>query len=381
MTDIKKAAIAAHRKSRGKLATHLKVSLKTIRDMSLYYTPGVAEPCKVIYKNPSEAFKLTSKWNTIAVVTDGSAVLGLGNIGGLAGMPVMEGKCALFKTFADVDAFPICLKTQDVNEIVNTIKNISLSFGGINLEDIAAPRCFEIEERLKKELDIPVFHDDQHGTAVICLAGLINALKVVGKKASHVRIVVSGAGAAGISIAKLFLKYGFKDLILLDSKGAIFAGRADLNDYKKKIAKVTNLKHLSGGLTDVIKGADMFIGVSKPNILTTAMVKTMKKKSVIFAMSNPDPEILPKDAFKGGACIVATGRSDYPNQINNVLVFPGIFRGALDARIKNITDEMQISAAKAIAALVSKPTPKKIIPDVFDKRVAKAVASSIKRRI
>jgi malate dehydrogenase (oxaloacetate-decarboxylating) len=380
--DIKKEAVAAHRKARGKLATSLKVPLRTKMDMNLYYTPGVAEPCKLIFKNPTEAFALTSKWNTIAVVTDGSAVLGLGNIGALAGLPVMEGKCALFKAFAGVDAVPICLDTQDTDEIVRIVKAIAPSFGGINLEDISAPRCFEIEKRLIEELSIPVFHDDQHGTAIVCLAGLINALKVVGKKAFNVRVVISGAGAAGITITKLLLKYGFKDIILIDSKGIIYDGREDLNyknsnEEKKEIAKITNKLKIKGGLQDAVRNADIFIGVSKPRILTPSMVRTMAKDPIIFAMANPDPEIDPKEATKAGAKVVATGRSDYPNQINNVLVFPGIFRGALDARVSRITDEMKLAAAKAIAALVKNPKPNKIIPNVFDKRVVKAVAKSV----
>lgn len=381
MTDIKKAAVAAHKKSRGKLSTGLKVPIKTQEDMNLYYTPGVAEPCRVIEKDPEAAYELTSKWNTIAVVTDGSAVLGLGNIGALAGLPVMEGKCALFKTFADVDAVPICLDTQDTDEIVAIVKAMSPSFGGINLEDISAPRCFEIEKRLIEELSIPVFHDDQHGTAVVVLAGLINALKVVGKEVGAVRIVMSGAGAAGMAIAKLLLKYGFKDLILLDSKGALYKGRDGLNESKSEIAEVTNLDGATEGLADVIEGADVFIGVSKPGILSREMVSSMASGAIVFAMSNPDPEILPSEATAGGAAVIATGRSDYPNQINNVLVFPGIFRGALDARAKKITEEMKLAAAEALAGLVGAGElgAEKIIPGVFDKGVAEAVAGAVKK--
>ncbi|NIA02035.1 MAG: NAD-dependent malic enzyme, partial [Nitrospirae bacterium] len=315
----------------------------------------------------------------IAVVTDGSAVLGLGNIGAVAGLPVMEGKCALFKEFGGVDAFPICLDTQDVDEIVSIVLAISGSFGGINLEDISAPRCFEIEERLIRELDIPVFHDDQHGTAIVCLAGLINALKVVGKTAGKVKVVISGAGAAGTAIAKLILKYGFKDICLVDSKGTIYAGRPGLNRYKKEIAKVTNKKKVKGGLDVALDGADIFIGVSRPNIATRAMIRSMADDPIVFAMSNPDPEISVKDAKAGGAVVIATGRSDYPNQINNVLVFPGIFKGALAVRAKKITDKMKLSAAKTLAGLVKKPTANHIIPGVFDKGVADVIAKAVKK--
>ncbi len=387
MKNLKIAALLAHKKARGKLETGLKVSVSTPEGMRLFYTPGVAEPCLVIARDPAAAYEYTSKWNTVAVVTDGSAVLGLGNIGATASLPVMEGKCALFKAFGGVDAVPICLDTQNVDEIVAIVKAIAPSFGGINLEDISAPRCFEIEKRLISRLDIPVFHDDQHGTAVVCLAGMINALKVVGKKVSDVRIVISGAGAAGTAIAKLFLKYGFKDLILLDSKGIIYNGRKDLNDYKKALAKVTNRGELRGGLAEAVRGADAFIGVSKPGILTRKMVSTMAPDSIVFAMANPDPEILPSEAIAGGAKVVATGRSDFPNQINNVLVFPGIFRGALDARVQSvrgarivrINDEMKLAAAKALAGLVKKPSARKIIPGVFDKNVAQIIAKAVKK--
>lgn len=393
MRNLKKDALLAHKKAGGKLETGLKVSVDTPTGMRLFYTPGVAEPCLVIARNPEAAYEYTSKWNTVAVVTDGSAVLGLGNIGATASLPVMEGKCALFKAFGGVDAVPICLDTQNVDEIVAIVKAIAPSFGGINLEDISAPRCFEIEERLIGELDIPVFHDDQHGTAVVCLAGMINALKVVGKKVSDVRIVISGAGAAGTAIAKLFLKYGFKDLILLDSKGIIYKGRENLNDYKKALARMTNRIGLRGGLAEAVEKADAFIGVSKPGILTRKMVSTMAKDAIIFAMSNPNPEISPLDAIAGGAKVVATGRSDFPNQINNVLVFPGIFRGALDARAQSargmrsvrgmrgarITDEMKLAAAMALAGLVKKPSARKIIPGVFDKNVAQIIAKAVKK--
>lgn len=379
MKDLKRASLSAHKKFQGKLETVSKVPLSTKLDMSLYYTPGVAEPCKEIFKDPKKVYDYTWKGNTIAVITDGSAVLGLGNIGPAAALPVMEGKCVLFKKFGGINAIPICLGTQDTDEIVNIIKNLAPGLGGINLEDISAPRCFEIEERLKKMLDIPVFHDDQHGTAIVCLAGLINALKVTKKNIAKVKIVVSGAGAAGMAITKLLMKYGFKNFILQDSKGIIYKGRADLDDSKKAIAEVTNKEKRKGGLVEALVGADIFIGVSKPNLATAAMVKTMAKDPIIFAMSNPDPEIMPEEARKGGARVIATGRSDYPNQINNVLVFPGIFKGALEARSNKITDEMKIAAAVSIAKLVKKPDPEHIIPGVFDKNIAKVVASAVKK--
>lgn len=379
MKNLRREALDAHKKYKGKLSVVSKVPLKSRRGMNLFYTPGVAEPCKEIVKRPDDAFKYTSRGNTIAVVTDGSAVLGLGNIGAVAGLPVMEGKCALFKEFGGVDAFPICLDTQDVDEIVSVVRAISGSFGGINLEDISAPRCFEIEEKLIRALDIPVFHDDQHGTAIVCLAGLINALKVVGKTAGRAKVVISGAGAAGIAIAKLMLKYGFKDICLVDSKGAIYGGRDGLNKYKKEIAKVTNKKKLKGKLKDVLKDADVFIGVSRPNIVTREMIRSMADGAIVFAMSNPDPEISVKDAKAGGAAVIATGRSDYPNQINNVLVFPGIFKGAFKVRAKKITDKMKLSAAKALAGLVKKPTSDRIIPGVFDKGVSDVIAKAVSK--
>ncbi|MBD3361140.1 NAD-dependent malic enzyme [Candidatus Peregrinibacteria bacterium] len=378
MRDFKKKVLEAHKKYKGKLEVISKVPLNTKQDMSFYYTPGVAEPCIKIAKNQDLAYQYTSKGHTIAVVTDGSAVLGLGNIGALAGLPVMEGKCVLFKKFGGVDAVPICINTQNVDEFVDCVKKMASSFGGINLEDISAPRCFEIEEKLIRNLDIPVFHDDQHGTAIVCLAGLINALKVVGKNKKNVKVVISGAGAAGIAISKLLLKYGFRNIILQDSRGLIYEGRGNLNEYKKKIAKVTNRKKIHGHLEDVIEGTDIFIGVSKPNILKKRMVKRMSKNPIIFAMSNPDPEIHPKDAKSAGAKIIATGRSDYPNQINNVLVFPGIFKGALEARFDHITDKMKISSAEALARLVKKPSANKIIPGVFEKGVSVAVANAVK---
>lgn len=378
MKNLKKVALAAHKKHKGKLEVVSKVPLRSREDMSIFYTPGVAEPCKEIYRNADLAYDYTSKGHTIAVVTDGSSVLGLGNIGALAGLPVIEGKCALFKAFGGVDAVPICLKTQDVDEIVDAVKKIAPSFGGINLEDISAPACFEIESKLIRSLNIPVFHDDQHGTAIVCLAGLINALKIVGKKVAEVRVVISGAGAAGIAITKLLLKYGFKNITLQDSKGLIYEGRAYLNGYKQKIAKVTNKEKLKGGLEDAMRGADIFIGVSRPNIVSKKMVRSMAKNAIVFAMSNPDPEIHPKEAKEAGARVVATGRSDYPNQINNVLVFPGIFKGALEARAKRITPYMKLVAAEALAGLVKNPTPDKVIPGVFDKGVADAVAKAVK---
>lgn len=379
MKDLKKAALAAHKKYKGKLDVTPKVPLSTIKDMSLFYTPGVAEPCKEIAENLEKAYDYTWKGNTVAVITDGTAVLGLGDIGALAGLPVMEGKCALFKEFGGVNAVPICLNTKDTEEIIAIVKAIAPTFGGINLEDISAPRCFEIEERLINELDIPVFHDDQHGTAIVCLAGLINALKVVGKKAATVKVVISGAGAAGIAITKLLMKYGFKNITLQDSTGLIYEGREGMSAEKIAMAKVTNRKKIKGGLAEGLAGADIFIGVSKPNIVTREMVKSMSKGAIIFAMSNPDPEILPKEAFAGGAAVVATGRSDYPNQINNVLAFPGIFKGALEARARKITDKMKIAAAEALAALVKKPSAEQVIPGVFQKGVAEAVCKAVKK--
>jgi len=379
MKSIRTEALKAHKKYKGKLNIVSKVPLKSLKDMSLFYTPGVAEPCKEIQKDIECAYTYTSKGHTIAVVTDGSAVLGLGNIGALPGLPVMEGKAALFKEFGNVDAVPICLDTQDTEEIIETVKRIAPGFGGINLEDISAPRCFEVEERLIKELDIPVFHDDQHGTAIVCLAGLINALKVVGKVEKEVRVVISGAGAAGIAIAKLLMKYGFKNVILIDSKGTIYDGRQGLNDMKKQMAKITNKQKIKGGLDKALENADIFIGVSQPNVATKEMIQSMNEDAIVFAMSNPDPEISPKDAKAGGASVIATGRSDFPNQINNVLVFPGIFKGALEARAKTITEDMKLAAANALARLVKKPTAEKIIPGVFEEGVAEAVSKAVKK--
>jgi len=379
MKNLRDQALKAHIKYHGKLDIASKVPLNNKKDLSLFYTPGVAEPCKDIHKDPEFAYKYTGKGNTIAVVTDGSAVLGLGNIGALAGLPVMEGKAVLFKKFGGINAVPICLNTQDTEEIISIVKAIAPSFGGINLEDIAAPRCFEVEERLKKELDIPVFHDDQHGTAIVCLAGMINALKLVKKSAAKVKVVLCGAGAAGTAITKLMMRYGFKNFLLLDSQGLIYEGRSDLDDAKKEMAKITNKDRIKGGLAEALHGADIFIGVSKPNLVTKEMVKTMNKNPIIFAMSNPDPEIRPEEAKKGGAYIIATGRSDHPNQVNNALVFPGIFKGALEARAKKITDDMKIAAAVGLAKMVKKPSVDKIIPGIFEKGVANAIASAVKK--
>ncbi len=379
--DYYKKSLKLHEKHRGKIETRSKVPVRTKNDLSLAYTPGVAEPCRQIYRNPKDIYKYTNKGNMVAVVTDGSAVLGLGNIGAKAGMPVMEGKCILFKEFAGVDAFPICLDTQNTDEIIETVKRIAPGFGGINLEDISAPRCFEIEKRLIKELDIPVFHDDQHGTAVVVLAGLINALKVTKKKLGEVRIVISGVGAAGVAVTKLLVSYGAKPnkIYLCDSKGAIYRGRAHLNEVKKELAKITNTQCIKGGLEDIINGVDVFIGVSKPNLLTSKMIKSMAKKPIIFAMANPEPEIMPNIAKKAGVAIIATGRSDFPNQINNVLGFPGIFRGVLDAGIRIIDDKIKIAAAEAIAKCVVNPSSDVIIPSALDKKVAKKVALAIKK--
>lgn len=386
MTDFYKKSLALHKKLGGKIETKNKVDIKNFNDLSVCYTPGVGAVSKAIAADKKLVWDLTVRKNTVAVVSDGSAVLGLGNIGPEAAMPVMEGKAMLFKKFADVDAVPIVLATQDSEEIIKIVKAIAPSFGGINLEDISAPRCFGIEERLKKELDIPVMHDDQHGTAIVVLAALINALKVAKKDIAKVKIVISGAGAAGVAITKLLLNYGAKNIIVLDSAGTIYFNRPSLNKSKERLAGMTNLgckgiggmKCETGDLAGAIKNADVFIGVSAPNILTGEMVKSMADKSIIFAMSNPVPEIMPDVAKKAGAYIVATGRSDFPNQINNVLAFPGIFRGALDARVKTITDEMKLKAAINLAKIVKKPTPENIIPTAFNKAVVKAVVKAIK---
>ena len=373
-------SLELHEKCRGKLEVKSRVPVKTKEDLSLAYTPGVAAPCLEIQKDVEKSYVYTNRWNTCLVVTDGTAVLGLGDIGPEAGMPVMEGKCVLFKEFGNVDAFPLCVKSKDVDEIVNTIYLISGSCGGVNLEDISAPRCFEIEKKLKEKCDIPIFHDDQHGTAVITLAGLTNALRLVGKKKEEIKVVVNGAGAAAISITKLLIAAGIKDVTLCDRTGAIYEGREKgMNPIKEEMAKITNREKIHGSLADIVKGADVFIGVSAPGALTTEMVKTMAKDAIIFACANPTPEIYPDDAKAGGARVIATGRSDFPNQINNVLAFPGIFRGAFDVRAKDINDEMKMAAAEALANLISDDELSEdyIIPAAFDPRVGKAVAEAV----
>ena len=376
--DYAKESLRLHGEWKGKIEMVTRVPVKTKDDLSLAYTPGVAQPCLEIQKDINKSYELTRRWNMAAVITDGSAVLGLGDIGPEAGMPVMEGKCVLFKAFGDVDAFPLCVKTKDVDEFVETVYNLSGSFGGINLEDIAAPRCFEIERKLKEKCDIPIFHDDQHGTAVITLAGLTNALKVVGKKKEDVKVVTSGAGAAAIAITKLLLSAGFRDITMCDRKGAIYQGREGLNWIKTEMAEVTNLSRKAGTLADMLVGADVFIGVSAPNTVTTEMVKTMNKDAIIFACANPTPEIFPDAAKAGGARVISTGRSDYPNQINNVLAFPGIFRGAFDVRASDINEEMKVAAAEALAGLVGDELSEDyIIPAAFDPRVGPAVAKAV----
>lgn len=379
--DYNRLSLELHEQHRGKLEVITKVPVNTKEDLSLAYTPGVAEPCRRIAENKHDAYRYTMKGNTVAVVTDGTAVLGLGNIGPEAALPVMEGKSLLFKAFGGVDAFPICLDTQDTEEIIKTVKYLAPTFGGINLEDIAAPRCFEIERRLKAELDIPVFHDDQHGTAVVVCAGLINALKLIGKRFEDVRIVISGAGAAGISIARLLKLLNPKDIILLARRGALRPGEPWMNPEQARIAEETNIEQEGGSLEQVIRGKDIFLGVSAAGLLTEAMVSTMASDAIVFAMANPVPEIMPEDALKGGARIVATGRSDYPNQINNVLVFPGVFKGALMVEARDITQEMLIAAARAIASLCGedKLTEEYIIPSAFDPRVADTVAEQVAR--
>ena len=383
--DYAKESLKLHYELKGKLEITPRAKVDSKEALSLAYTPGVAEPCLVIQKDVEKSYELTRRWNTVAVVTDGTAVLGLGDIGPEAGMPVMEGKCVLFKAFGDVDAIPLCVRTKDVEEIVKTVSLLAGSFGGVNLEDISAPRCFEIEKRLKEVCDIPIFHDDQHGTAVVTLAGLINALKLTGKKIEEVKIVTSGAGAAGIAIIKLLLSMGAKHVIMTDREGAIYKGRENLNPIKMEMAEITNLSMEKGSLSDVIKNADVFIGVSAPGTLNKDMVKSMAEKPIIFACANPIPEIFPEDAKEAGAAVVSTGRSDFPNQINNVLCFPGIFRGALDVRAKDINDEMKVAAAYAIAELVSDQelNAEYILPAAFNERVkdavAKAVAEAAKR--
>lgn len=380
--DYAKESLRLHYEWRGKLEVTPRAAVDSKDALSLAYTPGVAQPCLEIQKDVNKSYELTRRWNTVAVVTDGTAVLGLGDIGPEAGMPVMEGKCVLFKAFGDVDAIPLCIRSKDVDEIVNTVALLAGSFGGVNLEDIAAPRCFEIEKKLKERCDIPIFHDDQHGTAVITLAGLTNALKVVGKKMDEIKVVINGAGAAAIAIGKLLLSAGVKDLTLCDRSGAVYEGRPKgMNPIKDEIAKVTNLSKKAGSLADMLVGADVFIGVSAPGAVTTEMVKTMNRDAIIFACANPTPEIFPDDAKAGGARVISTGRSDFPNQINNVLAFPGIFRGALDARASDINDAMKIAAAKALAGLISDEelNADYIIPAAFDPRVKDAVASAVKQ--
>ena len=377
--NFNEAALKLHEEHHGKIEVVSKVPVKTRDDLSTAYTPGVAEPCRKIHDNKKDVYKYTAKGNLVAVVSDGTAVLGLGNIGPEAAMPVMEGKAVLFKEFGGVDAFPICLDTTDTEEIIKTVKNIAPCFGGINLEDISAPRCFEIERRLKEELDIPVFHDDQHGTAIVVAAGLLNALKFVGKKMEDANIVINGAGSAGISICKLLLQFGAGNVVLVDQKGALCPGEDWMNPAQKEMAEITNKDKQTGPLTEIIKDKDVFIGVSAPNIVTSEMVSTMADDAIIFAMANPTPEIMPDEAKKGGARVIATGRSDFPNQINNVLVFPGIFRGALDARAGQITEEMKMAAARAIASIISDDelNEEYIIPGAFDERVCKAVAKAV----
>ena len=377
--DYAKESLRLHGEWKGKIEVVATVPVATKEDLSLAYTPGVAQPCLEIQKDISKSYELTRRHNLCAVITDGSAVLGLGDIGPEAGMPVMEGKCVLFKSFGNVDAFPLCIKTHDVDEFVNAVYLLSGSFGGINLEDISAPRCFEIERKLKEKCDIPIFHDDQHGTAVITLAGLTNALKVVGKKKEDVKVVTSGAGAAAVSIVKLLLSAGFRHITMCDRKGAIYKGREGLNWIKEEMAEVTNLERKPGSLADQLVGADVFIGVSAPGTVTTEMVKTMNRDAIIFACANPTPEIFPDDAKAGGAAVIATGRSDFPNQINNVLAFPGIFRGTFDVRASDINEEMKMAAAKALADLISDEelSADYIIPKAFDKRVGPAVAAAV----
>jgi len=377
--DYAKESLKLHREWKGKIRITAAVPVETKDDLSLAYTPGVAQPCLEIQKDIDQSYALTRRHNLCAVITDGSAVLGLGDIGPEAGMPVMEGKCVLFQSFGEVDAFPLCVKTQDVDEFVQTVYNISGSFGGINLEDIAAPRCFEIERKLKEKCDIPIFHDDQHGTAIITLAGLLNALKVVGKRREEVRVVTSGAGAAAISITRLLLSAGFRNIVMCDRKGAIYQGREGLNWIKEEMAQCTNLDRRAGSLADMLAGADVFIGVSAPGTVTTEMVKTMNPDAIVFACANPPPEIFPEDAKAGGAAVVSTGRSDYPNQINNVLAFPGVFRGAFDVRASDINEEMKMAAAQALAGLISEEElcAEYIIPKAFDPRVGPAVAKAV----
>lgn len=378
---LKEEAMKAHKEWRGKIEVTSKVSVNNKKDLSLAYTPGVAEPCLAIQKDVNLSYEYTSRWNTVAVITDGTAVLGLGDIGPEAGMPVMEGKCVLFKTFGGVDAIPLCIRSKDTDEIVNNVKLLAGSFGGVNLEDISAPRCFEIEKRLKAECDIPIFHDDQHGTAVVVLAALLNALKIVKKKTDTLSVVVNGAGAAGVAVSKLLMSAGVKEITLCNRRGALYDGMEDLDPARADMARITNPKRKKGLLKDVIEGADVFIGLSAPGMVTKEMVQSMAKDAIIFAMANPVPEILPDEAREAGARIIGTGRSDYNNQINNVLAFPGIFRGALDVRASDINEEMKIAAAYAIASLIDEKelSPDYIIPEAFDRRVGRAVAAAVAR--
>jgi malate dehydrogenase (oxaloacetate-decarboxylating) len=379
MTNYAALSLEAHKEWRGKLEVTVKPPITNKHELSLAYTPGVAQPCLEIQKDINKSYELTGRWNTVAVITDGTAVLGLGDIGPEAGMPVMEGKCALFKTFGGVDAIPLCIRSKDVDTIVQTVSLLCGSFGGVNLEDISAPRCFEIERRLKEICDIPIFHDDQHGTAIVVLAALFNALKIVKKDINNIKVVTSGAGAAGIAIIKLLIANGLKNVIMCDRKGAIYEGRDGLNEEKIQMAKITNRNKEAGTLAEVLKGADVFIGVSAPGTVTKEMVKTMAKDPIIFPMANPTPEIMPNEALEAGAAIVGTGRSDFPNQINNVLAFPGVFRGALDVRASDINDEMNIAAAHAIADLVADAelNPQYILPAAFDPRVKDAVSKAV----
>ena len=377
--DIREKALSEHEKWKGKIEVISRAVVNNKEDLAVCYTPGVAAPCLEISKDTGLSYKYTRRANLVAVVTDSSAVLGLGDIGPEAGMPVMEGKCALFKVFADVDAFPLCIRSNDVDDIVNTVTLLAGSFGGVNLEDISAPRCFEIEAKLKERCDIPVFHDDQHGTAIVTAAAMLNALKVTKRKLEDIKVVTLGAGAAGIAIVKLLISMGLKDVVMCDRKGAIYKGREGLNDEKKKIAEISNKENKTGSLSDVLKGADVFIGVSAPNMLTQDMIRSMAKDPILFTMANPTPEIMPDEAKAAGAAVIGTGRSDFPNQINNVLAFPGIFRGALDVRASDINDEMKLAAAYAIAELVDEKnlSAEYIIPDAFDKRVVESVAEAV----
>ncbi|MDP4108572.1 MAG: malic enzyme-like NAD(P)-binding protein [Bacillota bacterium] len=377
--DYRKESLRLHYEKKGKISVCSTVSVKDKTDLSLAYTPGVAEPCLVIQKDVNKSYELTRRWNLVAVVTDGTAVLGLGDIGPEAGMPVMEGKCVLFKEFGNVDAFPLCIRSKEVDDIVNTVRLLAGSFGGVNLEDISAPRCFEVERRLKECCDIPIFHDDQHGTAVVTLAAMLNALKLTGKKLDNISVVCSGAGAAGIAVIRLLMSLGLKDVVLCDRQGAIYKGREGLNKEKELMAEISNKKMKKGSIADVLKGADVFIGVSAPGCVTQDMVRSMAKNPIIFTMANPTPEIMPDLAKEAGAAVVGTGRSDFPNQINNVLAFPGIFRGALDVRASDINDQMKIAAAYAIASLVSDKelNAEYILPAAFDERVGKTVAAAV----